>query len=601
MSPDNMPMAPPNVPSIPAMSSLAQAYSQAADIPENRRLMVAEDVVRFLQVKPDAAGLFPHLPTIMPILNQMVREAARLGFTPKRAKNIRSSVRAAIQWAREAVRGRRARTDLMPEYAGLIRLIDEISSRIALHAFFGWLSGRSTMPDQVTDAELLAYRRHLDEDGVAKSSVSTRIRATVRTWNIAADCHSSWPQIRLTMPPRAGNHVLLEAFSPAFRDDLASYMANGLQEHGSRTAGQPNGKRFSTKPTTAVRKGKLRKATAEGYLHQARIGAQYLARATSKELHEILSLSELVKPGAPEIILEEMYRKLGNSQSLRIFITAIRDIANFYVAADVTVIDEINILFKQTPKQIMKMAEKSRLLLHRLSSEDLSRLYGLPNKLQKAVDRRLAKQNGRPTDLDIQEGRVAVALDFLLYTPPRIHNLCMIDLDDHLHIPLTLGHSGRLSFSSDDMKGKANFSVPVRPEALRRVAWYRTALLSKMATAGAREKQLLFPGRDPGTTLAKQSMRKSLCDVVQSHIGIRLHPHFYRDLVAHIILVRHPTALEPVAALLGHADTRTTKKYYASEAAQAALHHLARWLDQAACLITKGDFDPSIWTIAPGH
>jgi integrase len=74
---------------------------------------------------------------------------------------------------------------------------------------------------------------------------------------------------------------------------------------------------------------------------------------------------------------------------------------------------------------------------------------------------------------------------------------------------------------------------------------------------------------------------------IKKSIGIAVNPHFFRHLVAHLYLVRHPGRYDVVQHLLGHSSVETTKMYYCGEEAEAALRHVAACLEEVKLEINR--------------
>lgn len=221
--------------------------------------------------------------------------------------------------------------------------------------------------------------------------------------------------------------------------------------------------------------------------------------------------------------------------------------------------DEVQIrlanLARQPTKAELVMTEKNRRLLRQLGPADMAALYCLPNQLMASVEARRVR-NGKLTYRDIQNARAAVSLALLLYTPPRITNFAMIRLGKHLTLPSLGGGTGHLQFAAGEMKGKRPWATPINSKSLPVVIWYVNKILPRM---GGSDPMILFPGKRDH--LSQDSLRNDIYRALEMAVRCRLNPHFFRHLVAHVLLVRNPGEYALLQQLLGHADVETTRTF----------------------------------------
>jgi len=62
--------------------------------------------------------------------------------------------------------------------------------------------------------------------------------------------------------------------------------------------------------------------------------------------------------------------------------------------------------------------------------------------------------------------------------------------------------------------------------------------------------------------LSKQSIYTKICAATEEELGVRLNPHLFRDALATGIAADDPEHIRMASRLLGHADPRTTERYY---------------------------------------
>ena len=76
---------------------------------------------------------------------------------------------------------------------------------------------------------------------------------------------------------------------------------------------------------------------------------------------------------------------------------------------------------------------------------------------------------------------------------------------------------------------------------------------------GSADCRYLFPGHGTGDRpITPQGMRDAIRDTIEQYIGVRLTPHQFRHLAAHVFLRDNPGQYEILRQLLGHADLKVS-------------------------------------------
>ena len=552
------------------LQDLQLAIGKAVDLPEDRRQQTKGDLGAFMRHLPETARLQPTRRALQRSLKRIVAAAPALGITRKRAQNIAASVEAALRWLDTGTFA--IKSPLSPEWVVLkSSLGPRCFMRAGLNAFMVWCSESGVAPCTVTNDVVAGFYEFMLTQR-EKADARRLVNAAVGYWNALAQAgQAGWPATQLNKLPPAGCAVRTEQFSPEFIADLSQYAAV-ITGKASASAAR---KRFDENNGASAPRKVRRHLTARSRVYLLRRCAARLATARGVELASIKSLRDLLAPGAPQTIVEETYEDLGEGHSLVLALAALTDVAKSYVDVDAETRVRLDNLRRQIVQPDLAMTEKNRRLLRELSASDLAVLYALPGTLMREVERRL-RAGLRLREVEFRAARAAVCLAFLLWTPPRISNLAMIRMPQNLVLPDQRGGAARLRFTAAEMKGRKPWDVPVHENALPIVKWY----LSRVRPQLGGDPEILFPGEDgplkPGT------LRRDIRQALVAHSRTQPHPHFFRHLVAHRMLVRDPGNYEAVRQLLAHADVETTKKFYCGEEAEAALKHVARCLAAAA-------------------
>jgi integrase len=164
--------------------------------------------------------------------------------------------------------------------------------------------------------------------------------------------------------------------------------------------------------------------------------------------------------------------------------------------------------------------------------------------------RRLLACNPPHTARAAQRARLACALKILFNIPIRIGNLCNLRFGINLHTgdPRS-GRINRLTLSAAETKNSTDYEAWVAPEVADMIAEWRATFRPILAP---RDSVYLFPSYpDREEPLTIDAMREAIEIALADEIGIQMHPHLFRQLMAHIVLTNNPGAIEDVRQLLG--------------------------------------------------
>lgn len=532
---------------------------------KDRRDEIANDIERFIELLPGTGRLPPSRKTLFDYFKRMRLAYDLFEISQQRARNLNASVRAAIRWLKT---GRiKRRSHLSREWEVLRATLNNLPfSRAGLATLMAWCTDNEVMPEAVDDEVIMAfYGDMLDERG----TIHGRSQATtsIIKWNELQGTHPGWPASKLSKLPRKAPVHTTEMFAAEFIKDLANYAATITNGGEADDFDEDN----SATPPRAPRSDR----TATNRVYALRIAAARLAKAQGVPLTNITALAQLFEKGAPTTIMKVTRKEAGKGPTERRTIDALVDVAKHYVKAEAETMIRLGNLNQQTFRVEMEMTEANRRILRDMSALDMHRLLTLPRKLMAQVNNRL-KNRLRLRESDIRAARAAVYLAIELYTPLRISNLAQIRLGENLMLPDHLGGTARFAFTRTDMKSKRPWGCAVHEESLPVIRWY----LAKVRPHLGGDPLVLFPGEKGA--LQPQSVRRDIYLTMLEHVRAPFHPHFFRHLAAHRLLVAEPGNYDGVAKLLDHKNTEVTRAFYCGEEADAALQHVAHLLSASA-------------------
>jgi integrase len=103
-----------------------------------------------------------------------------------------------------------------------------------------------------------------------------------------------------------------------------------------------------------------------------------------------------------------------------------------------------------------------------------------------------------------------------------------------------------------------------------------------------------------GTRRTLSTLRVAIERAVLRRVGLKITPHQFRHLAGKLHLDAYPTAHESLRQFLGHADIKTTTRFYAgpnTRRAGRAHAELIRKLREPSLKPRNRNTDPSEWSI----
>lgn len=158
----------------------------------------------------------------------------------------------------------------------------------------------------------------------------------------------------------------------------------------------------------------------------------------------------------------------------------------------------------------------------------------------------------------------------------RRNNLAMIEIDRNL---VKYGSGYILRFSSDEMKGRTHRGGPV-PDALtpfidRYINIYRPRLLLGKSDA---HNILFISGM--GNPITPHNLSDEIGKITFAVFGRRVTAHEFRHATGSSIAKEDPDHVGIVPSILGHADYRTSERYYIVADEMAAFNRFDKALDR---------------------
>lgn len=165
--------------------------------------------------------------------------------------------------------------------------------------------------------------------------------------------------------------------------------------------------------------------------------------------------------------------------------------------------------------------------------------------------------------------RDGLLVSLLTYRPVRRKNLAMMRLGRHL---MKVAGSWRIVFTAAETKTHVAYEA-ILPAALgprleRYLDAYRPVLLRGGQEAGNLDAPPIHPELDAvwvsedGTQLSYHTLGLQIFLHTRREFGRGLSPHMFRDCVATAVAVDNPKHIGDASLILGHAEHRTTEKYY---------------------------------------
>ncbi len=496
--------------------------------------------------------------------------AAALGVTDATFRNIRSHLKA-VGLRLGIIEAPETQQSL--EWTTLLSLLSG-KKALALISFGRFCTAQRIAPVAVDDDVVRQFQTWLTDHTFATNPA--KLAGSVRgAWNSAVRSVAGWPQRPLSKLRDRGQYILpLSAFPSSFRESLDKF--------ATKLAPPPVGMIFGSdlddeNDVTPYRRA-CRPSTIRTRLDHLRWAASAVA-ATGVSIEEITSLEALVTPlKRARDALAFLHERAGGkpSASASHVAEAMRIIAKYHARSSETEVAKIKDWAKQLSPDYTSITKKNRSHIEAmLEPRREAKLYALPSTLMKAARHLRLAAPHQAASLALR----AVAIELLTHIPLRLANVIGLRLDVHLcrADPLR-GQITRLSIPANEAKGRKPLEMPV-PHHL--AATLQEWINDFRPIMGSADCRYLFPGHGTGDRpITPQGMRDAIRDTIEQYIGVRLTPHQFRHLAAHVFLRDNPGQYEILRQLLGHADLKSIIRSYAGLERTAAIVSFHDLLEQ---------------------
>ncbi|HYF09469.1 MAG TPA: tyrosine-type recombinase/integrase, partial [Acetobacteraceae bacterium] len=369
-----------------------------------------------------------------------------------------------------------------------------------------------------------------------KSRAEKTERQITRAWARAQSLIPEWPRQELPIPERgkADESLPWSEYPASLKADAMAFVCPG---QGRR--------RFSRKPAR-------RERTVENYMTALRRAAHELVQLGVPP-HEIRSLADLVQPERVEMILNQVYRRLGRERGGQLGLLAIVLLlaAREHVGLPK---EQLEILagFEKEARARREMGDRTFLKLQALSEDQITAVTQLPWRL-----RALARKHGRIDVTSARLMRAGLMLQLQLDTGARPGNIVGLNLETEVQI----GAKDQITICIPGARVKNGREIlcDLPPDTAR---FFRQYVEQYRAVhAGSVSSPWLFP-RPDGSHWTTDRANATLQDLSANHIGVPINPHLVRSIIGLIIEDEHPGAIGLIRDALGHDQSATTETHY---------------------------------------
>ena len=514
----------------------------------NRSALQKRDCVSAIRRGSRALGAEPgDLPINVKLLRRRLEEVSpeAIGMTRATFNNVRSLFNRALELYAPIMTSTQ-RAKISAGWHALLKILSQ-SKRLRLTALARFLSGRGVEPDQVSLADLEAFRDAIIENRLRANPEKTWDGISW-TWNKCADEIAGWPKVTI---PREDRRIVYARPKRDFTDEFNADVDDYLQVLSGEVIDEDG-------PLKA-----LRPVTLKNRAYQARAAASALV-AAGTPIESIRSLADIARLEPIKVILNHVLSRGEGNHRAGAFNMAnfLKAVAQHWVKVDEAELAKVRkIASKLSPKQ-KGMTDKNR---HRLipfnDAEVVRNFLNLPNRLARDV-----RRDGRKTIVNAVSAQRAVAVAILQAIPLRIKNLVELDLERHI-----VEQNGKVYvlIEDDEVKNGRHYQMELPKEVADLMAWYcleyRDLLIERPTSA-------LFPGKE-GRPKLPNTLGRQISQRIKEYMGLEVNPHLLRHIAAKLYLDRHPGEYGLVSRVLNHASVATTMAAYTgAETVSAGLH-----------------------------
>lgn len=494
-----------------------------------------------------ASALLHHQPSQLPADITLLRDQlapihhVQAGISPKRLKNIKADLAAAIRTHDKVHANPRSVVERTPAWSSFISSVKQPWQRHQLARLADYCSSRGVKPDAVNDEILAQFSGHLSDESLAKDPDKTRTK-TIRTWNHLIR-RAGLPYALLTVPKKERYQAIpLSHYPLSFQADLDAWIAR--LSHVDLFADEG--------PKKALRPHSLRNVRAT----VRQFAAALVARG--RPIVSIQSLATLVEYEAFKEGLRFFIERKGGRVPTWLWgmASALIAIARYHLKLADDEIDALSKIKSRLKTNTDRMTEKNRDRLAQF--EDLYNvelLMLLPSRLVAA-----AQKSAVPSSRVGLKVMHAVAIEILLACPMRMGNLASIDIERHFRWSGT-GNNQTISLYVPEAEVKNGIAIEadLPRETANLIRLYLKSYRDLVSTSPG---TWLFPMATDACHRNAGHLSEEIARTIYRETGLRVNGHLFRPLSGKLYLERRPSGHETVRQFLRHKKIDTTTTYY---------------------------------------
>jgi integrase len=524
---------------LPALQDVLD-HLAGADLPDTRRRDLRSAVASYAKLVAKEPALIPlDLAELRRMLDRTVPAEAEV--SAKRWANLRSDLAAAIDASGLLRMLKTSGLSLDPAWEKLLAGAPQ-RLRAGLSRFARWASLRQISPQAVDTDTLARFVGELELATLVRGLRDLE-RQVALSWNGLVRTRASDGFKELPVPSfkPASSRVSWEVLPASFHQALNEYLAwcrmpDPLDESARARA-------------LAARTVRLRREQ----IHSAVTAAV----AADVPPESLISLAALVDADVMKALLRQLWKQDGGKLT-----SYTHGVAGTLIA---------------TAKEWVKMpADKLEILkaLRRKlgplpagltdKNEDLLRLFDDPRMVQSLLalpDRlwREARREPAGSGRAFLQFQNAIAIDVLIHTGLRMHNLSALTYDRHLHWTQGPGKPVLLVFGAEETKNGEKIELELPAVLGDRLQTFRNSIAPQV-TGSKPDNVFVTWG---GTPRGQHTLALAIKNTVRRRLGLQFSPHKFRHIDGKIYLDQNPGGYEVVRQLLGHKNVKTTIAFYA--------------------------------------
>lgn len=544
-----------------------------SDIPEPTRRRLIRDVRRFCEWSgrnPDSLSTHPK--TIQSLTRDWT--GATFGVSDKRYANVLTSLRKALALAGNLPFDRKPAQQLEGPWEDLMSRLQKSWAKPVLSPFVRWCAAQGIDPKAVTiqtTEDYLAYRENHD----VRHNQTKLAKQLRNAWSRAQREITDWPEVKLEIGYSAFTYSLpWDAFPQSLRDEVTQYRdAGGLRAEGS-SGPDVSLRQILLEAHPELAEGTrsysvndpLGSSTLNSHMYALQLAASTLVRADGLSAEDLTSISDITTPACAASTADEVLNRNGRDSSYAgNLIKNLRSIRSRWIGLS----EEEKHLFKMLRKQaeegvdLRSMRPKNREKLAQFDDPTrLRRLITWPRRRMMELEQE-HKHSGRVTQNMALEAQACAMGLLLMSLPVRRGTLTFTRIEENFRWP-TIGKGGTatLSYSPQETKTERPAAVVLSEWKVDLIRTYMRDYRPRLLSQSDRNNPYLFPGQKPGRPKSYTKVANTMTQAVRKQVGVHVNMHFYRHLMASLLL-RQSRNLDMARALLGHSDGSAVTKLYA--------------------------------------